>query len=59
LILNNDNLCVRLYCMTFAGWRERRMGKGNKSVYFPAFSASWKLTVKILFKSFFGENCFD
>jgi len=46
--------------MTFAGWRERRMVvKGNKSVYFPAFSASWKLTVKIMFKSFFGENCFD
>jgi len=45
--------------MTFAGWRERTMVvKGNKSVYFPAFSASWKLTVKIMFKSFFGENCF-
>jgi len=59
LILNNNNLCVRLYRTLFAGWRERRMvGKGNKSVYFPAFSASWKLTAKSLFKSFFSKNYF-
>jgi hypothetical protein len=25
LILNNSNLCVRLYRTLFAGWRERRM----------------------------------
>jgi len=54
LTLNNDNLCVLLYGTPFACWRERRIeGKGNKSVYFPAFSASWKLIAKSLKGEFF------
>jgi hypothetical protein len=54
LMLNSDNLCVQLYSTPFAGWRERRTeGKGNKSAYFPAFSAGWKLAVGSLKGEFF------